>query len=267
MIIDSHCHYNLTPLLDNWAGHWMDAQAQSVSGSVVVGTSVKTSSTAIELAVKEPRFLASVGIHPNSVSTEEALTNELAQLETLATNKAVCAIGECGLDYFRLPSTVQADQTKYVQRIALEAQFKLAKKLDLPLIIHLRDQNDDAYWDFFAIFKQQLPLAKPLILHCVSGPRRFVSACLDHGVYLGAAGNVTYQNSDHVRDLLRSAPKSKILVETDAPYLPPQPHRGEICQPAMIQLTSDFLETELSLTKQQVLENTVRVFPQFGLLL
>ncbi|PIR61977.1 MAG: hypothetical protein COY81_02615 [Candidatus Pacebacteria bacterium CG_4_10_14_0_8_um_filter_43_12] len=264
MIIDSHCHYNLSPLLENWSKYWVDAQVQNVKGSLVVGTSVTTSATAVELATKEAGFLASVGVHPDTITADQSIETVIEALEKLAVDPHVGAIGECGLDYFRLPNSPQADEIKVLQHEALLHQMKLAKKLSLPLIIHLRDTNNDAYWDFFSILKLVEPLNKPFILHCVSGPAKFINLCLDRGAYLGAAGNCTYKNADLIRSLLRMSPKNRVLVETDAPYLPPQPYRGKICQPAMIHLTSDFLEQELQLTKQQLLENTLTVFPQFG---
>lgn len=271
MIIDTHSHYNLSPLHENWQSEWQQAQEEGVVGSIVVGTSVLTSQNAVTLSEQNTAFYSSIGIHPNECGNDTVNQDDLGslinQLVALSINNKVIAIGECGLDYYRLRPGPEAVAIKSLQQQLLIAQFRLAKKIHLPLIIHLRDKNADAYWDFLKLYKEEAPFSQPFILHCVSGPLDFVKECLDFGAYVGIAGNVTYNNSDHIRSIASTTPPDKLLLETDAPFLPPLPHRGKICEPWMIQLTAEYVQEFLSLDSSQFIENTVSLFPNFKTLL
>lgn len=259
MIIDSHCHYNLSPLHDNWASFWKDAQGSGVVGSIVVGTSLESSDRAVELSSQTEGFFASVGIHPLDLTD----TTSSETLKKLAQSQKVIAIGECGLDYFRLTEDDSLEKKKQLQKNNLIMQLNLAQELELPIIIHLRDQTDSAYWDFLELYRSCGAFSKPFILHCVSGPMQFVQECIELGAYIGVAGNITYKNAEHLRDLVRSVPRERVVIETDAPYLPPVPHRGETCQPSMIQLTEKYVVEHLGIPSSQLIENTIALFPEF----
>lgn len=259
MIIDTHSHYNLQPLYDDWSKFWQAAQKQGVTNSVIVGTDLQSSTTAIDLVHAVSSWKAAVGIHPNS----DYHQSEIEHIDNLLPSTDIVAIGECGLDYFRLEGTNRSDQIEKQHQRLIE-HFHLAAKHQLPLIIHLRDTGDSAYWDFLHLYKQHMDTSRPFILHCVSGPIKFVHEAISLGAYIGVAGNVTYKSAEHIRDIIRSAPKDRVLLETDAPYLPPQAHRGHICEPSMIQLTQEFLNDELGITKETFFNNTLRIFPQFA---
>lgn len=262
-IIDTHCHYNLEPLWPEWQKHWVSAQASGVTHSVVVGTNVTTSRQALEIAASEANLRVAVGIHPSEyqeqLETPATFDNQqvsLTEIDTLASQAKVVAIGETGLDYFRLPDD-QALQTqiKAAQQAAFEGHLVLAKKHDLPVIVHVRDVGEAAYWDVLALLKKH-SLTQPFILHCVSGPIEYVKQALDLGAYLGLAGNLTYKTADHLRSIAKIAPADRLLLETDAPFLPPVPHRGQTCEPWMIAKTALFLQTELGLNLDQLHANS-----------
>lgn len=264
MIIDTHCHYNLSPLHEEWQHHWRTAQAKGVLGSIVVGTSIETSKAALTLTQSEVGLFPTVGIHPVECQHLESLEDSIAQLQQLATSTKVLAIGECGLDYFRVPDTAECQELKASQQRLLRAQLELAQQTQLPLIIHLRDKTEQAYWDFLEVFTSVFSTPHPFILHCVSGPVEFVKRCVELGAYVGVAGNVTYPNSHLLRQVLNSIERERILVETDAPFLPPQAARGETCQPWMVQWTVEYLSKEYGLQESDLINHTLSLFPQFS---
>lgn len=269
MIIDTHCHYNLEPLTTAWEINWRAAREHGVVGSIVVGTNLDSSKRAVDQTSSQEALRCSVGIHPTEASDLQAtgVTVQAAekQLHDLAREHAesVIAIGECGLDYFRMHKSADVSSEKSAQLALARMQLQLAGELQLPLIIHLRDKGEDAYRDFLALFKEVDPGVTP-ILHCVSGPVDWLSSMLDLGAYVGAAGNVTYRSADHVRTLITHSDPDRVLLETDAPFLPPQAHRGKVCEPWMIEDTAVFLEAELGLSKDRIISNTLSVFPQFS---
>lgn len=277
MIIDTHCHYNLEPLASEWQRHWQEAQAKGVHKSIVIGTSVETSQTALEIANVEPNLFATIGIHPNEweESGQADVTKTITQLADLITNptqQKILAIGETGLDYFRQDKTSPEFQTvKAIQVAALYQQLKLALANDVPVILHVRDKElpetptpDNAYWDVVATVAEFVSSHQPIraILHCVSGPTNYLQTMLELGAYVGVAGNVTYKSAEQIRALALATPKDKLLLETDAPYLPPQTYRGQTCEPWMITETAEYLTKLTNTTHDQLMANTYRLFPQ-----
>jgi TatD DNase family protein len=259
MIVDSHCHYNLEPLFGSWEHHWQKAQEAGVTASVIVGTNMASSLRAIALAEENQRFVATVGFHPNFFKTEEQLT-ELTQLETIITNKNVVALGEIGLDYFRLSDSAADSEIKELQKQAFRTQLQLAVKYTLPVCIHVRDTQEQAYNDLLEILTAAALGDVPFILHCVSGSSDYIQKMLKLGAYIGVAGNSTYPKSGAIRAAIALAPADRILLETDAPYLPPQAYRGQTCEPWMIAETAKNLFLEKHITADQILSNTRAAF-------
>ena len=256
MIIDTHCHYNLEPLYESWQKHWKKAQENDIVGSVVVGTSAETSKRSIEISESQPGLFAAVGVHPSEISQLN-----LGAIKELAKSDKVVAIGEIGLDYFRLKKSDR--ETRNQQRIGFRTQLELAVELNLPAIIHVRDQSKGAYWDVLDILKSTWKSGSPFILHCISGPAEYATEAIKLGAYIGVAGNVGYPNSGPIRELLAQVPKERILLETDAPFLPPQTHRGKTCEPWMIKETSWHLTHAIGITSEEIIANTTKIFPQF----
>lgn len=265
MIIDTHCHYNMDPLYTDWKVHLHQAMQKGVKAAVVVGTTVETSERSIRLARLSDKFLAVVGIHPSYASSQQNDQN-IAELSKLLKKNEVAAIGETGIDFFRNP----APEQRAAQKKSFIDHIKLANEHKLPLIVHVRDTDeslsnpDNAYYQTLELLETHHRQESPIILHCISGPKDYLEAVLEMGAYIGVAGNVTYKKSDHLRELVKMAPKDKILTETDAPFLPPQDFRGKTCEPWMISETVDYLQTELSLNKNQLFENALTVFPMLN---
>jgi len=259
MIVDTHCHYNLDPLFSEWENHWEKAQTAGVVATVVVGTNLDTSKKAIALAEKNPHFVAAAGIHPNHFREAEQLT-EIDKLNVLLENKNVVALGEIGLDYFRLSDSETDARIKELQKKAFRAQLEIAVKHQLSVCLHVRDTSDQAYFDTLEILASVKRNDVPFILHCVSGPKDYIKKALELGAYLGVAANSTYPKSTAIRAAIELAPVERLLLETDAPFLPPQVYRGQVCAPWMITETADSLFSQKNISHDQILSNTQAAF-------
>lgn len=282
-IFDTHCHYNLEPIYlgdASWQAQWQKARDNGVVGSIVIGTNLADCGVATAIAAQDANLAAAIGIHPgeyshnlmtavkhtaNLVDAQEsvllALHEEMEALKVLASDSQVVAIGETGLDYFHFGDATEAQKEtiKELQRAALREHLKLADG-KMPVILHVRDTSEQAYWDVISILKAT-KYAGDFILHCVSGPLAYVDTALQMGGYISVAGNVTYKSADHLREIVRRVPKDRLLTETDAPFLPPVPYRGQSCEPWMISKTVAYLATELSIDPDQLVLNSYRLFP------
>ncbi|MDQ3008223.1 MAG: TatD family hydrolase [bacterium] len=274
MLFDSHCHYNLEPIYANWHKHWQKAQASGVAGAMVVGADLPSSVLAVKLTNVHPEFKACIGIHPTeyqefferptSPTLEQGLAeldSQMTELETLLSRNRISAIGETGLDFYRLDSnSSMADSVKKLQHAAFIRHLKLAALYSLPTIIHVRDTGLDAYNEILQLLEENLAPSQTFVLHCISGTASYLDKALKLGAFIGVAGNVTYKNADNIRSLVRMVPKDRLLLETDAPFLAPHPHRGSPCDPWMISLTAEYLTEEMGINEEQIYQNTQKVF-------
>jgi len=218
---DTHCHLNHPDFASDAGLVWSRAKDAGVHAAVVVGYDLASSESALQVAERLDGCWASVGIHPHdAVQCDE---NALLQLHRLASHPRVTAIGEIGLDYYRNLSPKNAQQQ------ALEQQINLALQLRLPVIIHCRD----AYDDLLPILARY-PLRG--VLHCFSGELHHAQRAVEMGWYLGIGGVVTFKNAHTLREVVQRVPLENLLLETDAPYLAPMPHRGKRNEPAYIPL-------------------------------
>lgn len=261
-IFDTHCHYNMDPLYPQWQDHWRQAQEHGVTGSLIIGVDLESSRRGVEIAAQDPQLYAAVGLHPTDIddSVHQNLTPAMAGMSQLiTTNPQVIAVGETGLDYYWLEDD-QHKPTKIAQQQAtFAAHIELANHHQLPLVVHARDKGEQAYWDILELLKTEYRHHRPFILHCVSGPIAYIQAALELGGYIGLAGNSTYPKAEYLRDIIRMTPADRLLLETDAPFLPPQAYRGKTCEPWMISQTAEFLTTELNLDLTKILANTKKV--------
>jgi len=277
-IFDTHCHYNLEPLYSgqpeyfsikqlenlsnkNWQSHWLKAQQSGVVATLIPGASLSSSRLAVEIAKSDPNLFASVSLHPNNSEKLDLqqLTEDFAQVAQLAKDEQVIAIGETGLDYFHLSSKNFSEQSELQKKI-FKLHIQLANKLHKPLIIHSRDKKDQAYQDILKILKTDYSFEKPFVLHCVSGSIDYLQAMIKLGAYLSFAGNISYDSGQGLRDLLKLVPKNRLLIETDAPFLPPQKYRGQVNQPYMIKETALFMQKEFKINPDQLLGNSFHFF-------
>jgi TatD DNase family protein len=233
------------------------ASSVGVRGVVQVGTDVASSIWAAETAAIEPRMLAAVAIHPNDAPELDAageLDDALAVIDELAGRPRVRAIGETGLDFFRTDESGRAAQFR-----SFEAHIEMAKRHSLALQIHDRDAHDDV----IATLKR-VGAPDTVVFHCFSGDPGLAELCAENGWYLSFAGTVTFKNAQNLRDALQIAPRSLLLVETDAPYLTPTPFRGRPNAPYLIPHTVRGMAaatgTDVSVLAAQIVSNTELVY-------
>jgi TatD DNase family protein len=222
-LFDSHCHLDS---LDTAVEEVMAAaRAIGVRRVVTVGYDLASSRWCAEAARTYDDVYAAVAIHPNDAG--DATDEALAEIASLAALPEVRAVGETGLDYYRDWARV-ADQHR-----SFRAHIDIAKRTGKALVIHDRDAHDDV----LAILAEEGPPER-VVFHCFSGDAEMAKVCADRGYVMSFAGNVTFKNAGDLRAAAAVAPLDLILVETDAPYLTPVPHRGKPNSPAMIPLTA-----------------------------
>ncbi|MEG6617139.1 TatD family hydrolase [Peptococcaceae bacterium 1198_IL3148] len=224
--IDTHAHLNDQRFAADREQLINDAMKSGLT-IINAGNDLETSSTALALAKKYPFIYATVGVHPHDA--KDVPDDYLRQLKNLAADQRVVAIGEIGLDYYYDLSP------RDVQRQVFVAQLNLAKELNLPVVIHLRD----AYGDFLEIMRQEKLAPIGGVMHCYSGSMEVAQECLNMGFYISFAGPVTFKNAANLKEVAAQVPLEKILVETDSPYLTPVPHRGKRNQPDYVKYVAE----------------------------
>lgn len=236
MLIDSHAHLQDPDLLPDLEDVLRRAQDAGVEGIICVGYDLPSSQLAVKLAEEYPLIWAAVGVHPENLDSLAPDTYD--RLAELAQRPRVVAWGEIGLDY------VHGDPDRARQEEAFRRQLRIARTLNLPVIIHDRD----AHADTLAILEEAGPRQQAGVMHCFSGSAEFARECLALGYYVSFAGPVTFKNARRVREVAAAIPPEYLLCETDSPYLSPEPYRGQRNEPARVvevatQLASLFGET------------------------
>lgn len=221
MLVDTHCHLDLEQFDADREAVLARARAAGVRRILVPGIDLAACRRAVALAEQYPEVRAAVGIHPNY--TADFSDETLAELRDLARHPKVDAIGEIGIDSYW--HTVPLD----IQERAFRAQLELAAALERPVIIHDRE----AHAEVMAVLREQAPPAGA-VLHSFSGEWAMAEEALAAGYYLGVDGPLTYKKNDGLRAIFARAPEQRILIETDAPYLTPQAHRGKRNEPAYV---------------------------------
>lgn len=225
-LIDTHCHLDLEPLAASVEAVLSRAQAAGVQRCVSIGTTVESSCANVALATRYPMVRAAVGVHPHEAET---VTDEtFAAIDALAAEPCVAAIGEVGLDFYRQHAAPAA------QRRAFTGFVRLAKRRNLPLLIHCRE----AYEPLLQLLRQEGTAPMRGLIHCASGPPEFIREALALGLHVSFAGNVTFPNAKALRELVPLVPEDRLLLETDAPFLAPQPVRGQPNEPAYVAHTA-----------------------------
>jgi TatD DNase family protein len=230
-VVDNHCHLDMArgddavlPVEEALAA----AAAVGVRRIVQIGCDLRGARWAVEAAAAHDALVAGVALHPNEAPRLPDLDAALAEIEALAqAHDKVRAVGETGLDTFRT-----GEEGRAVQEESFRRHIDLAKRLDKTLVIHDREAHDDV---LRVLDDEGAP--ERWVMHCFSGDAAFARACLDRGAHLSFAGTVTFKNADALREALRIAPLDRLLVETDAPFLTPTPHRGRSNASYLVPLT------------------------------
>jgi TatD DNase family protein len=233
-VVDNHCHLDITRDGEDELGveeAIATAAGVGVTRIVQIGCDLPGARWAVEAAETHDALVAGVALHPNEaprLAEAGGLDDALDEIERLASSSdRVRAVGETGLDYFRTGEDGIA-----AQHLSFRRHVALAKRLGKALVIHDRDAHDDV---LRILDEEGVP--DRFVMHCFSGDAAFARACLDRGGYLSFAGTVTFKNAEPLREALRVAPRDRVLVETDAPYLTPMPYRGRANASYLVPLT------------------------------
>lgn len=262
-VYDNHCHLEIMDGDDPLSLDEQLARAASagIAGVVQASGDVESSRWAVWAAAQHPRVLAAVAIHPNEAPTYEAageLDAAIAVMDELAAHPRVRAIGETGLDFFRTDAEGQPAQYR-----SFEAHIGLAKKHGIAMQIHDRDAHDEVLRVL-----ESVGAPDKTVFHCFSGDAAMARVAAERGYYLSFAGNITFKNAQNLRDALAVTPLERILVETDAPFLTPVPHRGRPNAPYLVPITLRFMAAELGVPidvfAAQVAANTIEVYGTFA---
>ncbi|MDE3119389.1 MAG: TatD family hydrolase [Nitrospirota bacterium] len=227
MLIDTHAHLDDARYDADREAVIARAREAGVDTFVSIGCDLATSKSAVDLAGRYPFVYAAVGVHPHEVKhIEDGWYDEFRRL---AAHKKVVAYGEIGLDYHYNHSPPK------LQRERFREQVGLAKELRLPLVIHTREAQEDT----IAILKEEHAGQVGGVFHCFSGDAWLAKDALDLGFYLSFSGVITFPSATMLRDIVKTVPLDRILVETDCPYLTPVPHRGKRNEPAFVKLVAE----------------------------
>jgi len=258
MLIDSHCHLDFDALSSDIEGVLARMNEAGVGGCVTISTRVEQFDKITAIAEKYDNIWCSIGTHPHNA--HEELHIQTTDLIKFSQHPKCVAIGEVGLDYHYDNSPREAQKEGFLRHIAA------ARETDLPLIIHSRSADED----MIEILESETEKgAFPFILHCFSSGAELAKAGLALGGYLSFSGILTFKNALEIQQVAQFAPANRILIETDAPYLAPVPHRGKSCEPAYVRHTADKLADLRGVSLEEIskitTDNFTRLFSKVKL--
>ena len=254
-LFDSHSHLNDEKFDEDREEQIKMIRESGVSNFITAGYSVESSKKALEIAKKYDFIYTTAGISPNDIpQTEEELWKQLAEIEKIVekNKEKICAIGEIGLDYY------WNTDNKELQKKAFIEQIKIANKYNLPIVIHTRE----AVMDTLQILKEN-KVTKTGVFHCCPQNRELIKEGLKLGFYISFAGPITFKNSKNAEEMINLVPNDRILIETDSPYLAPEPVRGTRNTPANVKYIAQKIADVKGLTLEEVekitFENTKNI--------
>ncbi len=251
-LVDSHCHINFDELNKRLPDVLNNARMNDVAFMLCVSVNLEDFPQVYDLAQANDNVFASVGVHPCYEDVKEPSTAELIEL---ASDPKIIAVGETGLDYFRIE-----DQDMTWQRDRFVRHINAAKEVDKPLIIHTRAAAEDT----MRILKEEGADQCRGVMHCFAEDWEVAKQALDLGFYISFSGIVTFKSATNVQEVARKCPPDRILVETDAPYLAPVPLRGKMNEPAYVRHTAQFVADlrglELTTLAEQTTDNFFELF-------
>ena len=249
MLIDSHCHLDFPDFAAELDAVVARARAAGIGRMVTISTRVRRHAQVLVIAEKFPDVFCSVGTHPHNA--HEELDIGAAELIAIAQHPKVVAIGEAGLDYH------YDNSPRAAQEQGLRAHIQAARATGLPLVIHSREADAD----MARILKEETGKgAFPAVLHCFTGGRELAFAAIELGHYVSFTGILTFKNSQGLRDIAAALPAERILVETDAPYLAPLPHRGRRNEPSYVVETAKVLAETRGVSPDEIARQTTENF-------
>lgn len=239
MIIDTHCHLDDASFRDDVDEVIKNAYDKGVQGIIIPGADIEDLSYAQALSHRYQHVFFAAGIHPYHYEQYDEKV-----LRSFLSDEKCIAVGECGLDYFRLPEdTVEKEIEKKRQQEIFTKQIELAKELKKPLIVHIRDANDDSKRLLLEYKAEEVGG----VLHCYNASKHLLDLA-QKGFYFGIGGVLTFKNAKNLVEVLPLIPKEKLLIETDAPYLTPMPYRGQRNEPAYTLLVAQKMSELLDIS-------------------
>ena len=251
MYVDSHCHINFPELAERMPEVLQRMQDNGVTHALCVSVDLPDFPQVLALAEQYPHIYASVGVHPDYPDTEEP---SAAQLVRLAQHPKIIAIGETGLDYFRLKGDLEWQRERFRQHI------RASRECGKPLIIHTRAASEDT----LRIMREEKAGTEQGgvagVMHCFTESLEVAQAAIEMGFYISFSGIVTFKSAKDLQAVAKALPLERILIETDSPYLAPAPHRGKMNEPGFVKHVGEFIADLKELPLAQVQEITSRNF-------
>ncbi|MBI4775173.1 MAG: TatD family hydrolase [Deltaproteobacteria bacterium] len=245
MLIDTHAHLDMDDFLDDLRDVLDRAERGGVGWVVTVGSEIAKWSRSIRIAHENDRVFAAVGLHPHEASS---MDRALGQMEPLLNDDRLLALGEIGLDYHYEHSPREE------QERAFQIQIEMARAVRKPIIVHVREAHDQA----IRILREGRAHEVGGVIHCFTGSAKDVNPYLDLGFLISFTGILTFKKADDVRSAAAKVPLDRVMVETDAPYLAPIPHRGKRNEPAFVVHVARALAELLGMSPERVFEQTTR---------
>lgn len=251
MLVDSHCHLNFPELLNNLPAIKLAMQDNQVGHALCISVTLPDFPQVLALAESNDNFYASVGVHPDYENIEEPT---LESLLSLANNPKVIAIGETGLDYFRLTGDLEWQRNRF--RTHIRAAISSGK----PLVIHTRNAAEDT----LRIMREENAQIVGGVMHCFTENLDVALQAIELGFYISFSGIITFKNALIIKDVAKNVPLNRILVETDSPYLAPTPYRGKTNQPSYVKHVAEEVARLRGISLEEVsvatTENFFRLF-------
>jgi len=264
-LIDTHCHINFKEFKDD-ANKVVQRSLDEETSLIIVGSQSTTSERAVQIAEQHSGVFAAVGLHPVHLFSYKVETDrdsfmsraeefDYEYYKKIATHEKVVAIGEMGLDYYRIKGLGSLRQVKEKQKAVLIQAIMLARESDKPMIIHTREQDKSqtVFADVLELLRQQD--YNKCVIHCFSGDLQQAKDFIEFGCMISLTGIVTFKNAHAMQQVAREIPLEKIMIETDAPYLSPEPYRGQRNQPSYVK----FIAEKIAELKQVSFEEVARV--------
>jgi TatD DNase family protein len=245
MIIDSHCHLDYEPLINNIDQILLNAKKNDIAKLLTIGTSLESSQKVLDLINKYSNVYGAIGIHPNSTTGNLEKLDSILALKN--SNNKIIAFGETGLDYFYKRSE------KNDQIFAFEKHIEFSIAKNVPVIIHTREADDDT----ISIIKKYYKKTNFLI-HCFTGKK-----LLDLNCIISFSGIITFKKSNNLREVVKYVPLKKMLIETDSPYLSPDPFRGKSNEPANVKIVAEAVASIKQISFREVASSTTANFENF----
>ena len=247
MLVDSHCHLDFPDLAVNLDELLANMRDSEVGHALCVSVNLQDFPRVLALAEAHPNLFASVGVHPDYENLAEP---QSIQLATLACHPRVVAIGETGLDYFRLKGDLEWQRERFRQHI------RAARLCNKPLIIHTREAAEDT----LRIMAEEGADTVGGVMHCFTESWEVAQQAMEMNFYISFSGIVTFKKATNLKDIAKRMPLERMLVETDSPYLAPVPHRGKINQPAFVRHVAEEIAALRGITLNEVAAATTRNF-------